>query len=103
MFFIIEEAKENILDFSQETVKVFLFQSFGLKYKMSQYKTLNVKLSNSQFNKLKSGIENGTEVALKLSSHVVGNSNNENNFSHKLLLTKFRGFLKLLQIVHQLV
>ena len=89
MFFIIEEAKENILDFSQETVKVFLFQSFVFKYKMSQYKTLNVKLSNSQFNKLKSGIENGTEVALKLSSNVVGDSNNENNVSHKLLLTKF--------------
>ena len=28
---------------------------------MSQY---NVKLSNSQFNKLKSGIKNGTEVTL---------------------------------------
>ena len=38
MFFIIEEAKENILDFSQETVKVFLFQSFVFKYKMSHIK-----------------------------------------------------------------
>ena len=26
---------------------------------MTQYKTLNVKLSNSQLNKLKSGIKNG--------------------------------------------
>ena len=29
---------------------------------MTQYKTLNVKLSNSQHNKLKSGIKRGTEV-----------------------------------------
>ena len=54
---------------------------------MTQYNTLNVKLSNSQLNKLKSGIKNGTEVTLKLSSNVVGDSNDENNFLHKLLLT----------------
>ena len=29
---------------------------------MTQYKTLNVKLSNSQLNKSKSGIKNITEV-----------------------------------------
>ena len=28
---------------------------------MTQYNTLNVKLSNSQLNKLKSGIKSGTE------------------------------------------
>ena len=33
---------------------------------MIQYNTLNLKLSNSQINKLKSGIKNGTEVTLKL-------------------------------------
>ena len=54
---------------------------------MTQYNTLNVNLSNSQLNKLKSGIENGAEVTLKLSSNVVGDSNNENNFPHKLLST----------------
>ena len=32
---------------------------------MTQYTTLIVKLSNSQLNKLKSGIKNGTEVTLK--------------------------------------
>ena len=53
---------------------------------MIQYNTLNVKLSNSQLNELKSGIKNGTEVTLKLSSNVVGDSNDENNFPHKLLL-----------------
>ena len=62
---------------------------------MTQYNTLNVKLSNSQLNKIKSGIKNGTEVTLKLSSKIVGGSNNENNFSHKLLLTNTPQGLKL--------
>ena len=42
---------------------------------------------NSQLNKLKSGIKNGTEVTLKLSSNVAGDSNDEDNCLHKLLLT----------------
>ena len=54
---------------------------------MNQYNTLNVKLSNSQINKLKSGIKNNTEVTLKISSNVVGDSNDENNFLHKLIST----------------
>ena len=54
---------------------------------MTQYNILNVKLSNSQLNKLKSGIKNGTEVTLNLSSNIVGDSNDENNFPHNLLLT----------------
>ena len=44
-------------------------------------------MSNSQFNKLKSGIKNDTEVTLKISLNVVGESIDENNFPHKLLLT----------------
>ena len=48
---------------------------------MTLYNNLNVKLSNSQLNKLKSGITNNVEVTLKISSNVVGDSNNENNFS----------------------
>ena len=36
---------------------------------------------------LKCGIKNNTEVTLKLSSNVVGDSNDEKNFPHKLLLT----------------
>ena len=46
-----------------------------------QYNSLNVKLSNSQLNKLK----NKTEVVLILSSNMVGDD--ETNFPHKLLLT----------------
>ena len=53
---------------------------------MAQYNTLNVKLSNSELNKLKSGIKNGTEVTLKLSLNVVGDSSDKNIFLHKLLL-----------------
>ena len=54
---------------------------------MTQHNILTVKLSNSQLNKLKSGIKNGTEVTLNLSSNIVGDSNDENNFPHNLLLT----------------
>ena len=52
---------------------------------MTQYNSLNVKLSNSQVNKLKSAIRNETEVVLRLSSNMIGD--NETNFPHKLLLT----------------
>ena len=54
---------------------------------MSQYNTSNAKLSNLQLNKLKLGIKNGSEVTWKISSNVVGDSNDDNNFPHKLLLT----------------
>ena len=54
---------------------------------MIQYNTLNVKSSNSQLNKLIPAIKIGTEVTLNSSSNVVGDSNDENNFPHKLLLT----------------
>ena len=54
---------------------------------MTQYNSLNVKLSNSQLNKIKYGIKNGAEVTLKLSTNVVGDSNDENSFPYKFLLT----------------
>ena len=54
---------------------------------MTQYNSLNVKLSNSQLNKLKSSIKNQTDVVLRISSSIVGNSNDNTNFSHELLLT----------------
>ena len=54
---------------------------------MTQYNSLNVKLSNSQLKKLKSAIKNGTDVVLRLSLNIVGNSDDETNFLHKLLLT----------------
>ena len=54
---------------------------------MTQYNSLNVKLSNSQFNKLKSAIKNEADVLLRLSSNMIDNSDDETNFPHKLLLT----------------
>ena len=55
---------------------------------MTQYNSLNVKLSNSRLNKLKSAIKNETDVVLRLSSNMVGNSGDNINFPHELLLTK---------------
>ena len=66
---------------------------------MSQHNLLNVKLSNSQLNILKFGIKNGTELTLKFSSNVFDYFHDENNFPHKSLLS----FVKLLQMVHQLI
>ena len=43
---------------------------------MIQYNTLNLKLSNSQRSKLKSGIKDG-----------IGGSTDQNNFPHKLFLS----------------
>ena len=54
---------------------------------MKQTNTLNIKLYNSQLKKLKSGIKNDTQVTLNLPSNLVGNSSDESNFPHKLLLT----------------
>ena len=55
---------------------------------MTQYNSLNVKLLNSQLNKLKSAIKNKTKVVLILSSNMIGD--NETNFPHKLLLTNIQ-------------
>ena len=52
---------------------------------MTQYNSLNVKLLNSQLNKLKSAIKNESEVVLRLSSNMI--VDDAANFSHKLLLT----------------
>ena len=62
---------------------------------MTQYNSLNVKLSNSELNKLKS------TIVLRLSSTMVGNSDDEINFPHKILLNKrevrnLRSFCKLI-------
>ena len=49
---------------------------------MTQNNSLNVKLSNSQLSKL-----NEKDVVLRISSNMVGNSNDNTNFPHELLLT----------------
>ena len=57
---------------------------------MTQYNSLNVKLLNSQLNKLKSAIQNETDLILRLSSNMIGNSDDETNFPHKLLLNNMQ-------------
>ena len=42
--------------------------------KMTQYNTLNVKLSDLELNKLRPRMKINTEVTLKISSNVVGDS-----------------------------
>ena len=54
---------------------------------MTQYNRLNTKLSNSQLNKLKSAIKNENEVVIRLSPNMIGDSNDQTNFPHELLLT----------------
>ena len=53
---------------------------------MTKDNFLNIKLSNSQVNKLKSRIKDYAEVTLNISSNIVGDSNDEGNFLHKLSL-----------------
>ena len=54
---------------------------------MTQYNTLNIKLSNARLSKLKLEIKDSTEATLKIWSNLVGDSNDANIFLHKLLLT----------------
>ena len=62
---------------------------------MTKYNTLNVKLSNSQRNKLKSAVKNGTELTSNLSSNLIGSSNDETNFSCKIIINWYTNFKKL--------
>ena len=52
---------------------------------MTQYNSLNLKLSNLQLNKFKSAIKNKTEIVLRLSSNMIGD--NETIFPRQLFLT----------------
>ena len=54
---------------------------------MTQHNRLNTKLSNSQLNKLKSAIRNENDVVIRLSSSMIGDSNDKSNFPYELLLT----------------
>ena len=59
---------------------------------MTQYNSLNVKLSNLQLNKFKSAIKNQNEVVLRLSSNMIGDDE-----------INFQIFVKPLQIIYQLI
>ena len=89
MFFITEEGKETILDFSQVTVKVLenMLQNNLIFINIKWYNSLNVKLSNSQLNKLDSTMKNETVVLTLSKSKMIGNSDDKTNFPQKVLLT----------------
>ena len=40
-----------------------------------------------KLNNLKSALKNSTEVSLRLALYMIGSSNNETNFPHKLIIT----------------
>ena len=50
---------------------------------MVEYKTINVKLSDSQLNKLKNAVKNKQGTTLRMNAKML----NGNNFPHELLLT----------------
>ena len=54
---------------------------------MTQYNRVNVKLSTSQLNKIKSAMKNENDVVIRLSLNMIGDSNDKGNFLHELLLT----------------
>ena len=54
---------------------------------MTEHNRVNVKPSNSQLNKLKSAIKNETDVVIRISPNMIGDSNDKGNFPHELLLT----------------
>ena len=47
---------------------------------MTQHNSLNEKLAHSQLNKLKYAIKNETEALLRISSNMIGDSDNKINF-----------------------
>ena len=65
-----------------------------MRYKMTQYNTMNLRLSNLQLNILKPGIRNGTKVTPNCSPNII--DDDEIHFLPKLLLTngQFSKFCK---------
>ena len=67
---------------------------------MTQYNSVNKKLSKLQPSKLKLIIKSATKATLNLSSNMITDSSDKTNFSNRLLLTdKFQSFLRLLRII----
>ena len=61
-----------------------------IEYIIIPYNTLHGRLSNEELNKLKSWIKYGTQVTIDLSRNVIGDSNDEDNFPHKLFLSNIQ-------------
>lgn len=54
---------------------------------MTQYNGLNLKLLSSELNKLKTTEKANTELILRLSPNMIGDSDDETSLPHKLFLT----------------
>ena len=54
---------------------------------MTKYNRVNLKLSTSQLNKLKSAVKNENDVVTRLSLNMIDDPNDKTNFPHELLLT----------------
>ena len=72
---------------------------------MTQYNKINIKLSTSQLNKLKSAIKNETEVIIRISPNMIGNSNDRLIFcmNYYQQTGTFLVFVRHSQIIHQLI
>ena len=55
---------------------------------MTQYNRVNAKLSRPQLNKLKAAKKNETDLVIRLSSNMIGDSYDQTYFPHVLLLTE---------------
>ena len=64
---------------------------------MTQYNRVNVKLSKSQLNKLKSAIKNESDVVIRISPNIIGDCNDRTNFPHELLLLTNRQVSSMIQ------
>ena len=62
------------------STSLFQFDMISI-LKVTQYNSVNIKLSDSQIDKLKSATKNKVGVTLRLSSNMIGNSNDGTNFS----------------------
>ena len=71
---------------------------------MTQYNRVNVKLSNSHLNNLKSTIKNENDVIIRLSPNMISDSNDKTNFPRELLLTdrQASSIRKAFSKIHQL-
>ena len=58
----------------------FLLLSNNISVKITQFNSTKAKLSNSQLNKLKSATKNEAGITLRLSTNMIGNTNDETNF-----------------------
>ena len=54
---------------------------------MTQFNRANKKLPRPQLTKLKAAIKNETDVVIRLSPNMIGDSNDQTNFPHELSLT----------------